>query len=91
MSILDLNNLTADENARFNETAVEIRREFNALVETVSTPHVHKINWIVSSIASRNKYTSPLFIRLCTIAFIQKELSRFDDIDLIIVADRPLA
>ncbi len=91
MTVLNLNNLTAEENARFNDIALEIRREFNGIVETVSEPHLHNINWIVGSIASRNKYTSPLFIRLCSIAFIEKELARFDKIDSIVVADRPLA
>lgn len=91
MTVLNLTNLTAEENTRFNDIAREIRREFNDLVETISTPYVHDIHWIVGSLASRNKYTSPLFIRLCSIAFIESELERSDEIDAVVVADRPLA
>src|SRR5207302_6107508 len=91
MSALDLDNLTEAQSARFNAAACGARREFNDLVENASTPHLHNIDWIVCSVASRNKYTSPLFQRLCSLAFIERELRVSEDIDTIIVADRPLA
>jgi hypothetical protein len=91
MAVLDLDNLTLEENARFNSVASEIRQEFNAIVENLSTPYLDDIDWIVGSIASRNKYYSPLYIRLCSLAFVEKELRASSRIDMIVSSDRPLA
>lgn len=91
MRVLDLNNLKRDENIRFNDVAEKIRGEYNEIVEFVSAPHVQNINWIVGSIASRNKYTSLLFVRLCSLAFIKNEIERDEQINSIVLSDRPLA
>lgn len=91
MEIIDLDNLAFEHNQELNQIASEIRQDYNDLVEAVSNGHIDNINWIVSSIASRNKYHSPLFIRCCRIAFIQTLLQRPFKISEIVLADRALA
>jgi len=91
MTQLNLNQLSIDENKRLNVVAEQIRQEFNAIIESISSVHLHNINWIVGSIASRNKYHSPFFMRLCMIAFVQNELLLNDGIDEIILSDKTLA
>jgi len=89
--VIDLDNLAPDENEVFNVIALEIRQEFNALVESMSRPHVQNLDWIVSSLASRNKYYSPLFIRCCRLAFVKRLVDDGCELRGIVVADRPLA
>ena len=91
MSTLNLSDLTHDENQRFNHIAGEVRQEYNAVIEAISMPHVHNINWIVGNIASRNKATSPLYLRLCFVAFVLDELRHNTEISILVVADRQLA
>ncbi|HTE48065.1 MAG TPA: DUF6716 putative glycosyltransferase [Gemmatimonadaceae bacterium] len=89
--VLDLDNLSAEDNALFNATASETRRRFDTFVETVSREHVEDIDWIVGSIASRNKFQSPLFIRCCRLAFVNRKLAAISEALEIRVADRALA
>ena len=91
MRILNLDNLLKEENQLFNQIALDTRIPFNSLVEDISMPYVNNIHWIVSSIASRNKYSSPLFYRCCQLAFIRKLIDLHVDIDEIILSDKPLA
>lgn len=91
MKSLDLDNLTIEENKLFNEIALDIRQEYNLLIENISAIHAHNIHWIVGSIASRNKYQSPLFYRCCQLSFVKKQIEIHKKIDEIILSDRPLA
>jgi hypothetical protein len=90
MRILNLDKLTHEENKILNEVANEIRLEFNALVEFVGHKHEKNIDWIVSSIASRNKYLSPLFIRCCNLALIKRLIEQDQELKKIILSDRAL-
>lgn len=90
MSILNLDNLTGEENRKLNEVAREIRAEYNNIIELVSEPHIKNINWMVGSIASRNKYYSSFFMRLCIIAFVQHQLAANPQIHTILISDRIL-
>lgn len=91
MTIIDLDDLSFEHNQELNKIAVEIREDYNNLVESVSAEHIGNLNWIVGSIASRNKYYSPLFIRCCRVAFIQKLIAQSTVIDKVKLADRQLA
>lgn len=90
-AVLDLCELTADDNRRLNAVAVEIREEFNALVEAVGLAHESDIDWMVSSLASRNKYISPLFERCCQLALIDSVLESGRPVAEIRTRDRALA
>lgn len=90
MTVLDLDNLQIDENKNFNLIAKEIRSEYNSIIESVSEPYVKNISWMVGSIASRNKYYSSFFMRLCIIAFVQHELTIRPTIDTVLISDRIL-
>lgn len=67
---VDLDNLSLEENKRLNEISLDIREEYDALVKEASHEYVQNINWVVGSVASRNKYQSPLFYRCVQLAFI---------------------
>ena len=70
MEKVDLDNLTISENKRLNEISFEIRKDYDNLIEEISSEHINNIHWIVGGIASRNKYQSPLFYRCVQLAFI---------------------
>ena len=74
MKIIDLDNLSEDQNILINQLAKEIRNDFDNLINKISEQHYNNINWIVSSLASRNKYQSSLFIRCLQLEFIKKTL-----------------
>ncbi len=90
MRIINLDQLTAEENKEFNAIALEIRPKYNDLIESVSADHVNNIHWIVGSVASRNKYQSPLFYRCCQLVLIQKILERKEEISEVTLSDRPM-
>ena len=69
MSKIDLDNLTENQNILINKIAKDIRIDFDIFINNISKKHLDDINWIVSSIASRNKYQSPLFYRCVQISF----------------------
>lgn len=91
MQILDLDNLGANDNELFNRTAREIRPAFDTFVAEVSRPHVQNIDWIVGAVASRNKFQSPLFLRCCRLAFLDRKLPGVHEAVEVRVADRALA
>jgi hypothetical protein len=90
-AVLDLNELSPEDNRRLNELAIEIREEFNSLVESVGLAHETDIDWMVSSIASRNKYLSPLFERCCQLALVDSVLESGRSIAEIRTRDRALS
>jgi intein/homing endonuclease len=68
--ILDLDNLTKEQNIVFNEVALKTREIYNKLINELSSNYFDNIHWIVGSIASRNKYQSPLFFRCIQLNFL---------------------
>jgi len=91
MRVIDLDKLTPVENRILNWVAIEVRTDFNRLVESVGLEYENNIDWIVSSIASRNKYLSPLFMRCCFLGLIKRVLETSQDVGKIITLDRALA
>jgi len=86
-----MDKLSPKENRTLNEVAAEIRHDFNSLVESVGREHENNIDWIVSSIASRNKYLSPLFLRCCYLALIKRIIESDQDIGQVRLSDRALS
>jgi len=68
---LDLNHLSKEQNLKFNQIIKDIKYDYDKLINNISAEHVDNINWIVGSIASRNKYQSPLFIRCAQLTLIK--------------------
>jgi hypothetical protein len=85
MKRIDLDNLTISENKRLNEISFNIRKDYDRLIEEVSSEHINNIHWIVGGIASRNKYQSPLFYRCVQLAFIN-DFRRGNEENLIILS-----
>lgn len=88
--ILDLDNLTLSQNLKFNSIAQNVRHDYNQLIEKISEPYIDNLNWIVSVIASRNKYNSQLYYRCCQLKFIEEQLN-YNAITVIKTTDRPLS
>ena len=55
----------------FNKIANEIRQDFTDLIEDISEAHKDNLDWWVSSPASRNIYSSPLFHYCCCLILLQ--------------------
>jgi len=89
--IVNLDNLTHEHNEVLNTIAREIRAEYDRLIVNLSEEYIEDIHWVVGSIASRNKYNSPLFIRCCQIVFVERLLSQSDPVREILTGDRALA
>ena len=73
MTTVNLDRLSQEQNQEFNTIAEDVRAaDYDRLIVSLSEDHLDNIHWIVGSIASRNKYSSPLFIRCCQIAFVKR-------------------
>ena len=91
MITVNLDQLSQEQNREFNIIAEDIRADYNNIIVSLSEDHLDNIHWIVGSIASRNKYYSPLFIRCCQIAFVKKLLKQSNPVAKIVTKDRALA
>ena len=91
MVTINLDRLTQEQNHEFNNISEGVRADYDRLIVNLSEEHLDNIHWIVGSIASRNKYSSPLFIRCCQIVFVKKLLSQSDSVSEIVTGDRALA
>jgi len=91
MVTINLDNLTVEQNQILNNIAEDTRADFDRLIVNLSEKHVNNIHWIVGSIASRNKYYSPLFIRCCKILFVKRLLNQSGSVKEILTRDRALA
>lgn len=91
ITILDLDNLSISENVIFNQVALQTRSIFDDLINRLSVEHLNNINWIVGSIASRNKYQSQLFYRCVQIEYLNYHLSNSSNDFIIITSDFQLS
>jgi hypothetical protein len=91
MAVIDLENLTKGENEIFNSIASDIKYDYDDIVTKLSEDNILNINWIVGSVASRNKYQSKLFERCCKLVLIQKLLDSESKITRIELLDSTLA
>jgi len=56
----------------FNQIAVDIRKPFTDVIDSISRQNKESLDWWVSSPASRNTFVSPLFHYCCCIALLQE-------------------
>jgi hypothetical protein len=91
MLIVNLDSLTHEQNQELNSIARDIRTDYDRLIVNISDEYVDNIHWIVGSIASRNKYSSPLFMRCCKIVLVQRLLGRSESVNEVFTGDRALA
>jgi len=91
MTTVNLDGLTQEQNQEFNTIAKDVRADYDRLIVNLSEEHLDNIHWIVGSIASRNKYSSPLFIRCCQIVFVKRLLTQSDPVGEILTGDLALA
>ena len=88
MKILDLTtqgNLTKDNLILFNKVCDENREIFSNFIGEISLNYPNKLDWLISSPASRNTINSNLYYNICSILFIEKLLDRNKSLKLIIV------
>jgi len=72
LKTIDLDNLSLDQNIILNSIAEEFRLNFHLLIDKIGNGKEDSLNWVISNVASRNKYNSPLFIRCCRLLLIKK-------------------
>lgn len=90
MTTLDLDKLSPEENQLLNSIAVDVRAKFHSLIDTLARGKENNIHWVVSNIASRNKYYSPLFIRCCQLSLVKK-LVEENNVTQVSLSDNALA
>jgi len=56
----------------FNQIAIDIHKPFTDVIDSISRQNKESLDWWVSSPASRNTFTSPLFHYCCCIALLQE-------------------
>lgn len=88
--IIDIDNLPAHENVLLNMVSLEIREPYNELIAKLSEEYSDNIDWIVSTIASRNPNFSPLFIQCCHLALVKKMVERNHPMKAVVVKSRVL-
>ena len=68
--VLDLGALTVQQASVLNRVSLKVRSEYPSLIEKIAGESSNDIHWAVSNIASRNKYYSLLFLRLCRLSLV---------------------
>ena len=74
----------------FNQIAADNHKPFIDLVDSVSGQNADSIDWWVSSPASRNTKTSPLFYYCCCIALLQALIGTKEPVPEIVTDSRAL-
>ena len=74
----------------FNQIAVDIRKPFTDIIESISRQNKDSLDWWVSSPASRNTLASPLFHYYCCLALLQKLIQKKEPVPEIITDSRAL-
>ena len=72
----------------FNQIAVDIRKPFIDITESISRQNKDSLDWWVSSPVSRNTLASPLFHYCCCIALLQELIRKEEPIPEIITDSR---
>jgi len=90
LEFIDLNELDSSRAALLEELSIKVRHEFNVLTEEILNATDRSIYWLCSSIVSRDKNQSPLFMKCCYLALIRSLLDSGENIQAISVPDRSL-
>ena len=65
--------LTPGQARRLESIAEELRAPFHALIAEVAAPHGKNVDWWVTSLASRNTFSSDLYLRCCQAVLAVRE------------------
>lgn len=87
MNILDLNNLTIEQNKLLNNINVELKVDYHELVQELYVKVDNNIFWYVNSLLSRNNFFSKVFTNLCYLELVKK-ISNEDHISEVIVLNQ---
>ena len=80
--------INPEHSVLFNQIAVDIRKPFTDIIESISRQHAKNINWWVSSPASRNTFASPLFHYCCCLVLLQELIQAKKPVSEIITDSR---
>jgi len=84
-NILRLDRLSVQQTKNLNEISFRFRKEFNDFITQLSVPYAGNLDWLISSPASRDIYSSNLFRYFCDLLLIEQLLKKGEDYNLIIV------
>ena len=87
MTILDLNNLTIEQNKLLNAINVELKIDYHELVQDLYAAVDDNIFCYVNSLLSRNNFQSNVFFNLCYLELV-KNISKEDQISEVIVLNQ---
>lgn len=73
------------------EAASELVKPFNEFIDNLSERYGERLEWWISSPASRNPFLSPLFYYCCYLSLLKKIIDRREPVEEIIVDSRALA
>jgi hypothetical protein len=90
LRIINLDKLSIEENQLLNSIAVNVRGKFHILIDKLAQGKEDNIHWVVSNVASRNKYHSPLFLRCCQIILVKKLIEE-NKVHKVILSDYALS
>ncbi len=65
--------LSPEQAKRLESIAEELRAPFHALIAELAAPHAQDIDWWVTSLASRNTFSSNLYLRCCQAVLAVRE------------------
>jgi len=69
----------------WNQISYKTHKPFSGFIDSISRQHAKSIHWWVSSPASRNTFTSPLFHYCCCISLLQELILKKEIVSEIIV------
>lgn len=73
--MLDFEAMSPTKARRLNAIAKEFRPKFLDMVDALGEQNGHSLNWLLSSLASRDRYLSPLFERCCMLLLAEEALA----------------
>jgi hypothetical protein len=89
-AVLDFENLTSNYAKRRAFIIQDIRHEFNSLIEGILRMHKDSIDWVLSSLISREPEYGLLFNRCCNLELIKWSIENNANLKKIILYDRTL-
>jgi hypothetical protein len=73
--MLDFGEMDAVKARRLSAIAKEFKPKFLEMVDTMGDQNGQSLNWVLSSLASRDRYLSPLFERCCKLLLAEEALA----------------
>jgi hypothetical protein len=73
---IELENLSKEDTIKLNEIGDNTKEVFNKIVDDLNHRYNGRLEWMMSSVSSRNKYQSELFRNLVLLSFISELASQ---------------